>query len=70
MQPLPFQANKPSMHWSIIRDWKRGESSLYRMQDVTPFSYHVPDVKPEQSGSGGMASASVQTAILDDREQT
>lgn len=49
---------------------EEGKSSLYRMQDVMPFSYHVPDVEPEQSDSGETASAPVQTAILDDGQQT
>ncbi len=49
---------------------KEGKSSLYRMDDVTPFFYHVPDVAPEQSGSGAMTSEPVQTAILDNGEQT
>lgn len=49
---------------------KEGKSSLYRMDDVTPFFYHVPDVAPEQSGSSAMTSEPVQTAILDNGEQT
>lgn len=47
-----------------------GKSSLYRMQDVTPFAYHAPDVEPAQNGSGETTSTPVQTAVLEEREQT